>query len=75
MAMAAWAIKQEQETNELGEPKGLDYTAMYKDKENTLKPTGVQTTVENPWLAKMGGKGRTDKAQSPFSGKSPFTQK
>ena len=73
MAMAAWAIKQEQETTELGEPKGIDYTQLISSdpKSNVKKPVDTNS----PWLSKFGSNGAGHKTSSPFSGKSPFTKK
>ena len=74
MAMASWAIKQEQETAELGEPKGLDYSGFFKkgvDQSNT----GATSEKPNPFIGngpKSGGS--FGKGKSPFQGKSPFTK-
>ena len=74
MAMAAWAIKQEQETTELGEPKGIDYSRMISKTEYQSTPTVVKTE-NNPWLSKFGSGKKRSKSNSPFQGESPFSQK
>lgn len=74
MAMACWAIKQEQETTELGEPKGLDYSKMYSKPE--LISQKVENQQNNPWLSKFGNKTKNNnRSASPFKGSSPFVNK
>lgn len=72
LAMAAWGIKQEQETTELGEPKGLDYSKFGKSSKEKGQPV---TPSDNPWLSKFGKGGKSNRTVSPFSGSSPFTRK
>ena len=70
LAMAAWAVKQEQETNELGEPKGLDYSrfsAGYSD-----APKAKLQKESSPWLDKFKGRSVHKNGGSPFKGASPF---
>lgn len=71
MAMAAWGIKQEQETTELGEPKGLDYSKFYK--RNSLKePVKTEEVKPNPFMGKGPSHSGEKKGRSPFQGRSPF---
>ena len=72
MAMASWGIKQLQETTELGEPKGIDYS---KFASGSKPSTPVKVDENNPWLSKINSHGGSGKATSPFVGKSPFTRK
>ena len=76
MAMAAWAIKQEQETTELGEPKGLDFSSMSASNRGITQPQqgGKPQQSNNPWLSHFSGGGRTRRETTPFKGKSPFTK-
>ena len=74
LAMAALAIKQLQETEELGEPKGLDYSKFYGDPNNRVN----KTTEESQFMSTMNGAKHSHgdkKPQSPFQGPSPFTRK
>ena len=73
MAMASWGIKQEQETNELGEPKGLDYSRMVRREPVGQSYTQKPTETDNPWLKSTGRSVKRD-GKSPFQGKSPFTK-
>lgn len=75
MAMAVWGIKQAQETEELGETKGLDYSKLYKDPDTRVRTT---TEEQSPFMSTMGGATHSHgkkKPQSPFQGPSPFTRK
>ena len=73
MAMAAWGIKQEQETTELGEPKGLDYSKFYK--RNSLKdPVKPEEVKTNPFMGKGPFHSGEKKGRSPFQGRSPFSR-
>ena len=70
MAMASWAIKQEQESTELGEPKGVDFSRLVSH-ERDDQPKKI---VENdPWLRNKRQSSNRN-GQSPFQGKSPFTK-
>ena len=74
MAMAAWAIKQEQETTELGEPKGLDYSKFYNRGTSITNPQS-EPAQNNPFLGHVTPNGsNSHKGKSPFQGKSPFTK-
>lgn len=76
MAMASLMIKWEQETNELGEPKGLDYSNLYSNKTSITKTQEMKTVkAQDPWLAKINSSGSSRRKTSPFQGKSPFSIK
>ena len=72
--MAALAIKQLQETEELGEPKGLDYSKVYARSSQT--PHADEET--SPFLSQMGERSSSSnsrRGKSPFQGHSPFVTK
>lgn len=73
MAMAAWGIKQEQETTELGEPKGLDYSKFYK-RSSLKEPVNTEEVKTNPFMGKGPSPSGEKKGRSPFQGKSPFSR-
>ena len=72
MAMAAWAIKQEQETAELGEPKGLDYSKFVK--RDPLQKKSIEESKPNPFIGKAPARNNSGKGKSPFQGRSPFVK-
>lgn len=75
MAMASWAIKQEQETTELGEPKGLDYSKFVKRDPLANQKKPVEESRPNPFIGKGPSRNNgSGKGKSPFQGRSPFTK-
>ncbi len=72
MAMAAWAIKQEQETAELGEPKGLDYSKFIK--RDPLQKKSIEESKPNPFMGRAPVRNNSGKGKSPFQGRSPFVK-
>ena len=74
MAMAVWGIKNAQDDEAFGEPRGLDYSQFGKWRVATTNGSGSTTTTS--YMEQMhNNPSSRKKSNSPFTGPSPFTKK